>query len=89
MENKELRESLEKLHIQLQNTENLDENSREVLEQLANDIQNALDRNRISEEEHKKLTENLKKSSRHFEASYPDLTESMNIVIHTLSNMGI
>ncbi len=41
------------------------------------------------EEEKDDLISNLKDSAANFESEHPDLAESIHLVIHTLSNMGI
>jgi len=90
MEEKDLHRQLIQLQNKLKESKSLDKNSREILKKLMDDIQVVLER---SEEEpsegHNNLLENLKESATHFEASHPEISESMHIVIHTLSNMGI
>ena len=44
--------------------------------------------NKITEK-HTSLSEQLKESTEHFEASHPELTAIMNNVINFLNNLGI
>ncbi len=85
-----LKDSLEKLHNELKNAEELDNDSRTALKELMNDIQMILNK---SEEkigkEHHNILERLKESSQKFELTHPELAGAINIVISSLSNLGI
>ena len=85
-----LKDSLEKLHNELKNAEELDNDSRTALKELMNDIQMILNK---SEEkigkEHHNILESLKESSQKFELTHPELAGAINIVISSLSNLGI
>jgi hypothetical protein len=90
MEQQNLREQLLSLDAELRKIKTLDDASREILKKTIANIQEAL--NRAEDQasgEQTSLLEDLKKSAAHFEATHPELSESMHIVIHTLSNMGI
>jgi hypothetical protein len=90
MEKQNLREQLINLDSELRKVTTLDQESKEILRRIIGHIQEVLNKseNEPSGEE-SNLLEDLKKSAAHFEASHPELSESMHIVIHTLSNMGI
>ncbi len=90
MKKQNLREQLVNLDSELRKVKTLDEESKEILKKTISNIQEML--NRTEEQtsgEQTGLLEDLKKSAAHFEATHPELSESMHIVIHTLSNMGI
>jgi hypothetical protein len=90
MKKQSLREQLVNLDSELRNIKTLDEESKEILKKTIANIQEVLNRseNQTSDDQ-TNLLEDLKKSAAHFEATHPELSESMHIVIHTLSNMGI
>lgn len=88
---KKLRDSLADLHTKLDSTDPVDEETRETLLKLQADIMMLLNREKLDkkEEEDDSLIEDLKRSATRFEGTHPELANSMHIVIHTLSNMGI
>lgn len=90
MEKQDLRKQLVNLDSELRKVTTLDQESKEILRRIIDHIQEVLNKseNEPSDDE-SNLLEDLKKSAAHFEASHPELSESMHIVIHTLSNMGI
>jgi conjugal transfer/entry exclusion protein len=90
MKNQNLREQLINLDSELRKVKTLDEESKEILKKTIANIQDTLNRSgEQSKDDQSNLLEDLKKSAAHFEATHPELSESMHIVIHTLSNMGI
>ncbi len=93
MTENELHQSLEKMHQELHKVSTLDEDSKKILLQLSDDIKNLLEKSVKTdepvEEEKDNLISNLKDSAANFESEHPDLAESIHLVIHTLSNMGI
>lgn len=90
MSRKDLRKALENLHNELKNTDSLDERSKEILLKLKIDIEAILNQSDDKiEVEKTDIPSNLRDSVVNFEATHPKLAESMHIVIHTLSNMGI
>jgi signal transduction histidine kinase len=85
-----LRDSLEKLHKELKDAKQLDEESQKELRQMIEDIQLVLDKNeKVVVKEHHNLLESLKESSQKFELTHPELAGAINIVINSLSNLGI
>jgi RNA-splicing ligase RtcB len=85
-----LKVSLEKLHQELKEAKQVDEDSKNVLRELMNDIQTILDKNeKEAVKEHHNLLESLKESSQKFELTHPELAGAINIVISSLSNLGI
>jgi len=88
MEN--LRASLENLHRELKDSENIDEESVKILRELMSDIQDILDKNELqSGIETPRLLGSLKDTAGKFEVSHPKLTGAINIVISSLTNIGV
>ncbi len=93
MNQNELHSSLEKMHSELNKVSTLDAESKTILLQISNDINNLLagaaNEDETVIEEKDNLINSLKDSAAAFDSEYPELAESIHIVIHTLSNMGI
>ena len=89
-EQNNLRELLEKLHIELEHTEPTDEASRERLRHLEADIRNLLERSgERSEETDDPMLERFQDSIDHFETTHPQLTMMLSQMMTILSNAGI
>ena len=86
----ELRDHIQQLHTELEATEAVDADSRELLGGLLEDIRSLLDR---SEEESPhtphSLAERLENATREFETSHPTLYAAVGRLMNTLSNLGI
>ena len=90
MSQNELHQSLEKMHEELHKVSSIDAESKNILLQISNDIKKLLeDSEEKVIEEKDDLISNLKETAANFESEHPDLAESIHLVIHTLSNMGI
>ncbi len=90
MEDPELRDTLEKLHQELEQTENLDEESRQHLQHLMADIRLTLDRDEAPTPEHyESLGEQLTEGIQRYEVSHPSLTVAMQHALDILSGIGI
>ncbi len=90
MNDSELRDTLEKLHQELEQTENLDDESRQLLHHLMADIRIVLDREEPSPtEQYQSLREQLIDGIWQFEISHPNLTVAMTHVLDSLSGAGI
>ncbi len=81
---KHLDESLKKLRSEIDALETGDEDARQRLEKLIQDIENALETGADDN-----LGEQLKTSILRFEVSHPRLAAVMNDIMEKLSNMGI
>jgi uncharacterized protein YigA (DUF484 family) len=84
MNNEELTQLLEKLHAELDGMENVDEKSRQLLNDLEKDINELLDRS-----DHDTLLERLDDAVDEFEVKYPSLTTMLSEISRILSNAGI
>jgi len=90
MEDPELRDTLEKLHKELEQTDDLDEESRQHLQHLMDDIRLALDREGDSTPEHyESLGNQLTEGIQRYEISHPSLTAAMRHALDILSGIGI
>ena len=87
MDNKKLRELLNQLQNEIQNTETLDEQGHQLLKDLDEDIHTLLERS----EEHSgdTFTERLEGALYHFEVTHPTLTVVISKVLDSLSGAGI
>jgi len=90
MEDPELRDTLEKLHQELEQTDDLDDESRQHLQHLMGDIRATLDREGDSTPEHyQSLGDQLNDSIQRYEISHPSLTAAMRHAMDILSGVGI
>jgi hypothetical protein len=84
-----LRELLEKLHRELENTEVTDEAGRERLRHLDADIRDLLARADERADADEPMLERLQDSIDHFETTHPQLTMMLSQMMTILSNAGI
>ncbi|OGO32097.1 MAG: hypothetical protein A2Z16_01400 [Chloroflexi bacterium RBG_16_54_18] len=90
MDDSELRVTLEKLHRELEQTDNLDDDSRQRLQHLMGDIRTALDREGPPPAEHyQSLGDQLNEAIQRYEISHPSLTAAMRHALDILSGAGI
>lgn len=90
MDTNELRTNLERLHAELQSTESIDAESRELLASVLSDIESLLQgdsREKPSKSE--SLADRLEHALTHFEEEYPTLTSYIGQVADALSRLGI
>ena len=90
MDDQELRELIEKLHAEIQNTHTVDEKGQELLVHLESDIRELLDRTEgdgapVRPSTLRRLEEGLD----HFEVTHPTLTILLSKLLEALSNVGI
>ena len=83
-ESAELARRLSELKAELARTESVDPKSRELLEQVQQEIETVLDA-----PEEGSLRARLEAAIQHFETSHPDLTAIMGRVMDQLANLGI
>jgi len=85
-----VRELLKQLHDTLGSKASLTDADRELLRQLAADIQAALARTGEAERDHPRaLADRLQAAVTRFEVTHPDLTAALSRAAKTLGDMGI
>ncbi len=91
MDELELRELLERLHDEIEETHSLDDKGRDLLQHLDMDIRDLLDRLEMDGRppSDPSLLQSLEESIDHLEISHPTLTTLLSQVLTTLSNAGI
>jgi hypothetical protein len=90
MDDTELRDTLEKLHQELEQAENLDDESRQRLQHLMGDIRTALEREEPPpSEDYQSIGDQLNEAILEYEISHPSLTASMVHALEILSGAGI
>ncbi len=85
MDKKPLAESLERLHAELEQTQTLDEESRQLLEHLKGDIQTVL--KKPSAASRASLRARLEAAVTQLEDSHPQLTITLQEVLDHLANV--
>jgi hypothetical protein len=90
MEDQELRELIDKLHTEIENTHTVDEKGKELLAHLESDIRMLLARTGESTIPVQPTTiQRLEEGISHFEATHPALTALLSRFLESLSNAGI
>jgi hypothetical protein len=89
MDKQQIREQLEQLHAELQEVGSVDSQERELLQSLASDIRDILERAEDQAQTYGGLGTQLKGAVAQLEASHPRTTLLMRQVIDQLSYMGI
>ena len=90
MADQELRKLLEQLHSEIENTQNVDEKSQEILRDLGADIRGLLERSETSQVQlHPTLVTRLEEAIDDFEVTYPALTTTISKILDILSGAGI
>jgi hypothetical protein len=89
MNQRELRRSLERFRTELEKTESIDENARELLRDLEREIEEVLERSgeEGSPADHS-VAEHLSAAIAQFEAEHPTLTASLTEILDSLARMG-
>ena len=89
MDKQQLRGRLEQLHAELQETKTLDATDRELLQNLAGDIREILERGDDHPQQYSSLGERLNDAVAQLEATHPRATMLMRQVVDQLAFMGI
>ena len=89
MDKQQLRTQLEQLHAELAQVKTLDSTEAEMLQHLAEDIQEVLDREENQPRHYTGLGDRLKEGVARLEASHPRATEAMRQAIDQLAYLGI
>jgi Domain of unknown function (DUF4404) len=90
MDDPELHEALEKLHQELEQADDLDDESRQRLQHLMVDMHTALERQSpAAKGEDESLLEQLSDNIQEYEVSHPGLTSALQHALDILSGAGI
>jgi hypothetical protein len=90
MNDHELRELIEKLHAEIQNTRTVDEKGKELLAHLESDIRALLEQtDGNGTPVHPSTIQRLEEGLDHFEVTHPTLTILISRLLEALSNVGI
>jgi hypothetical protein len=87
--NQNLRELLERLHNELEQTDSVDEKGNEILRHVDADIRTLLERSDTKVEADEPVLERLQSTIDHFETTHPSLTLTLSEMMTILSNAGI
>ena len=88
MNDKDLQQKLSELHAAIDSVQDVDEEARQLLTHVQQDIQRLLERSSDAEA-HDSLVERLGESIKQFEITHPELTWSMGQLIDLLARLGI
>lgn len=88
MEKQNLKEQLDRLQSELDQTEQLDDDARQRLLELHEDIERLLERQAGGDEYHR-FKSKLQDAYAHFEVTHPNLSGAITRVIEGLAAMGI
>ena len=89
MDKQQLRGQLEELHAELQQVESFDAKEREMILNVARDVQEILGREGDQTQHYSSLGERLREAVAQLEASHPRATMLMRQVIDHLAFLGI
>jgi hypothetical protein len=89
MKDPTLREQLERLQNELEQTEVTDEASRERIRHLQADIRTLLERSDDQTDTDESMLERFEESIEHFQETHPQLTMTISQMMTILSNAGI
>ena len=91
MDNQELRKLLEQLQNEIEHTQTIDNNGRQLLQNLETDINELLERSESGplSQPHPSTLSRLEDSINYFELSHPNLTSQLTKLLSILSNAGI
>jgi Domain of unknown function (DUF4404) len=89
MKREPLRDTLARLHAELENAEPIDAALRADLEQAIAELQEVVERDRLASGETNTLGESLEALALQFEQSHPLLTQAIAGVVRALGAMGI
>jgi CII-binding regulator of phage lambda lysogenization HflD len=84
-----LRELLERLHNELEQTKSVDEKGNEMLRHLESDIRRRLERSDLKTEGEEPLVRRIEDTINHFESTHPNLTLTLSEMMTILCNAGI
>ena len=90
MDKQQLDERLRELHSELRRINSVDENERQILQQLMSDIQEILEQGEYDQTyPYNRLDERIKNAIEQFGVSHPGITTLMGQIADMLSRIGI
>ncbi|HWO00195.1 MAG TPA: DUF4404 family protein [Blastocatellia bacterium] len=90
MDKQQFHNTLDQLHVELQQIESVDQKERQTLQKLMSDIKRLLDEGESNQHQvYDRLGEGLREGIELLEASYPRATLLMGQVIDALAKIGI
>ncbi|NOY41793.1 MAG: DUF4404 family protein [Planctomycetes bacterium] len=90
MPKKDLAETLAKVHSELAGAQSIDDDTRQLLTKLTEDIQRILEQDEPqSSDGGEPLSDQVADLMLQFETEHPDLTSALNQVAAALANLGI
>lgn len=89
METEKMHQLLKELHVELENAENIDEDSQQLLKNISRDIQKLITNKKPDLKKKNDIFESLEEAVEQFEGTHPSLTAAINKIAEALSNMGI
>jgi hypothetical protein len=90
MEDQDLRNLIEKLHVEIQSAQTVDEKGQELLIHLESDIRDLLERAGVKGDTvHPSTIQRLEEGLDHFEVTHPALTLLISKLLESLSKVGI
>jgi chromosome segregation ATPase len=88
MDDKDLQQKLNDLHAEIERVQDVDDEARQMLTHLQQDIENLLEGSSDAEG-HQSLIERLNEAINQFEVTHPDMTKSMGQLLDLLARLGI
>jgi hypothetical protein len=89
MDKEKLHQELERLHIELQQIDSLNDRERETLSTLAQDIRKILDYKGTDAEQYQSLIDRVGDAVTEFEAAHPKTTLLLRQVLDQIAYLGI
>jgi len=89
MEKKHLKSMIENLHRELESADSVDEESRALLQELAQDVENLAGGADTADVEHETTTGQLRNAALRFASEHPKLSMALGEVIDALGRLGI
>ena len=89
MDKQHLQGMIEKLHRELASTDSIDDDSRALLQELAQDVEKLAGSTESSTEKHGTTADQLQNAAVKFESEHPKLSMALGEVIDALGKLGI
>ncbi len=89
MDRKHLQSTIENLHRELASTDSIDDESRRLLQELAQDVEKLASNTDAADDEHVTTTGQLETVALRFESEHPKLAMAVGELIDALGKLGI